>query len=395
VLNVLALDIEGGHGGSSKSLYTSILHLDRTRFSVEVWCKRDGIQDRYAEIGVPCHVKPNMPKVSALPKVSRNIFVHLRFLFEFIRAHRFRTELLLEINSRFDVVHFNHEALAWLGLWLRSKTSAGFVFHNRTMLRDTLFARAQIFAMRSASDDLIYITENEQKNVQLLGIKDRGNVIYNPVKSGGESPKLYQWPDDAKQFRVCCLSNYSWNRGGDRLIEVATVLKSWNQTDVQFVMIGDQMLTGSLPGELGQIAECGGDLSNYAAHRDVAEMFLFLGYVSNPESILISCSVVTKLSRENNPWGRDILEGMLMAKPIIGIGTYDGFVKDGATGYLLHDYDAVRIAEKIVYLKNNPGKAIQMGKSARKLVEDKCNGFERARDLSKVWCNVNSLRNCR
>ena len=160
-LKVLALDIEGGHGGSSKSLYTSILHLDLNEVNVEVWCKRQGsIQKHYMDIGVSCRVKPDMPKVSALPRLSRNTYVHLKFLWQFVRAHRFRAELLNEINSRFDVVHFNHEALSWLGAWLRSRTNAGFVLHNRTMLRDSFFARAQIRAMKAAADDVIFITEN-------------------------------------------------------------------------------------------------------------------------------------------------------------------------------------------------------------------------------------------
>ena len=77
-LKVLALDIEGGHGGSSKSLYTLILHLDPNEVDVEVWCKRKGsIQERYMDIGVCCHVKPDMPKVSALPRFSRNIYGHM------------------------------------------------------------------------------------------------------------------------------------------------------------------------------------------------------------------------------------------------------------------------------------------------------------------------------
>ena len=394
VLKVLALDIEGGHGGSSKSLYTSILYLDQTAINVEVWCKRQGVtKGYYDDIGVRCYVKPDMPKVSALPKLSRNIFVHLKFLWQFFQARRFRAELLHEINDRFDVVHFNHEALAWLGLWLRPRTNAGFVFHNRTMLQHTLFARAQIRAINSAADGTVYITENEQNNARSLGIKNSGKVIYNSVVRYKKFIKCHELVEDRTTFKVCCLSNFSWNRGGDRLIEVAEILKSWKRTDVQFVMLGEVTLSGSLPGELGKIAKNGGNLVDYAISRGVGDMFLFLGHMSEPETVLLGCNTVAKPSRELNPWGRDILEGMAMGKPIIGIGSYEGFVKNGETGFLLPKYDAEKFAERIVYLVDNPQKATRMGLNARKLVEEQCNGIERAHDLTQVWQKVWYLRN--
>ena len=394
VLKVLALDIEGGHGGSSKSLYTSILYLDQNVINIEVWCKRQGAIDRqYADIGVQCFVKADMPKVSALPRLSRNILVHLKFLWQFFRTRRFRSNLLNEINSRFDVVHFNHESLAWLGVWLRPRTNAGFIFHNRTMLRHTLFARAQIRAIDYAADDVIYITENERDNVQSLGIKDRGSVIYNPVVSYQDSIKCHEAVVDRSSFKVCCLSNFSWNRGGDRLIEVAEILKFWNRTDVQFVMLGEVILSSSLPGELGNVARNGGNLVDYAISRGVGDMFLFLGHISEPETVVLGCNTVVKPSRELNPWGRDILEGMAMGKPIIGIGSYEGFVKNNETGYLLPKYDAEGFAEKIVYLADNPQETIRMGLNARKLVEEKCNGSQCANDLTKVWQKVWRMRN--
>ena len=41
-LKVLVLDIEGGHGGSSKSIYYSIKNSDSDLVDVEVWFKKAG-----------------------------------------------------------------------------------------------------------------------------------------------------------------------------------------------------------------------------------------------------------------------------------------------------------------------------------------------------------------
>ena len=93
-LRVLCLDIEGGFGGSSRSLFQSVKHLDREAVRVEVWCKRRGpIQEGYAGLGTPCRVFPAMPKVSALPRLSRNLLAHARYWMESARARGFRAEL--------------------------------------------------------------------------------------------------------------------------------------------------------------------------------------------------------------------------------------------------------------------------------------------------------------
>ncbi|NJM84390.1 MAG: glycosyltransferase family 4 protein, partial [Tabrizicola sp.] len=79
-------------------------------------------------------------------------------------------------------------------------------------------------------------------------------------------------------------------------------------------------------------------------------MFLFLGHVAEPETVLAACDVVVKPTREENPWGRDILEGLGAGKPVISIGRYDTFVETDATGFLMPDYDAGKLADVLLRL---------------------------------------------
>jgi len=387
--SVLALDIEGGHGGSSKSLYTVILGLDKTKVNVEVWCKRaSDLQEKYAELGVTCRIKSDMPKVSALPRLSRNCYAHLRFLKDFYSASEFRKDLLRQVNDRFDVVHFNHEALAWVGAWLRPKVTAKLVFHNRTMLRPSIFSRLQVRAMDSAADYLVFITENEQENVRKLGATSQSSVIFNPVlisdcvDDGFEEKKIGK-----KYFTVCCLSNFSWNRGLDRIVEVAQILKNDSHKQIKFTVIGDMKLSKRLPGKLGEVARNGGDFSEYASVSGVADMFEFVGHVSNPKSFLSECDVLVKPSREFNPWGRDILEAMALGKPAISIGTYNGFIRNRETGVLLSQYRPRELTDAIVWLSQNPTITKEMGERAKKLVQEICSIPVAAKRLTDVWIN--------
>ena len=94
-LRVLCLDTEGGYGGSSRSLFNSVANLDNSKVDVEVWCKRSGIiQSHYKNIGIKVKVMPGMPKITALPKLSRNLFEFGVFLIrDWPKSIEFRKEL--------------------------------------------------------------------------------------------------------------------------------------------------------------------------------------------------------------------------------------------------------------------------------------------------------------
>ena len=66
-MRVLCLDIEGGYGGSSRSLYKSLRYMDRGMAEPYVWCNRDGpIVSRYHNIGISCRHSPQMPKSTSV-----------------------------------------------------------------------------------------------------------------------------------------------------------------------------------------------------------------------------------------------------------------------------------------------------------------------------------------
>ena len=68
-INVLALDIEGGHGGSSRSLFNLVQFLDPELVKIEVWCKRNStFKEAYRKLGVKCCIESEITKVSALPQ---------------------------------------------------------------------------------------------------------------------------------------------------------------------------------------------------------------------------------------------------------------------------------------------------------------------------------------
>ena len=117
-------------------------------------------------------------------------------------------------------------------------------------------------------------------------------------------------------------------------------------------------------------------------------MFAFPGHVSEPERVLAGCHVLARLSRENNPWGRDVIEALGAGLPVIATGTYDRFGQSEATGVLMPSYSAEETAAKIVQLADDRPLVDRLGAVAQERIEALCNGAARAADLAAVWTEV-------
>jgi glycosyltransferase involved in cell wall biosynthesis len=326
-----------------------------------------------------------MPRVSSLPRFSRNLYAYGRAALAFRRAKPFR-EALAEAASKADVVHFNHEGLFLLAHWLNKNADTALTMHIRTMLHDSLFARWQSRVIARSTAACVFITENEQRNMAALGGAPRAqDVIHNIVPPVDSTIEAH--PEIATEGRpkVACLGNYAWVRGIDRLIDVAAVMAADGRRDILFVVAGDMRVRERSAPTLREIARRGGSLVDYAEARGVADMFAFLGHVAEPERVLAGCDILVRPSRENNPWGRDVLEAMAAGLPVVTLGSYDRFVEDGVTGVLHPDYQPARMARALLNLANDTARRKQLGEAARTRVSALCDGRARAADLLDVW----------
>lgn len=387
-MRVLCLDIDGGYGGSSRSLFESIRHL-RGDVDIEIWCRRDGpVRARYEALGVPFLVTPDMPHISSLPRLSRNLYAFGRFALNWPAGYGFRRSLEAAARDRFDVIHFNHEGLFLLLRAMRRalEDTAALTMHVRTYLPSTVFSRWQYRVIAGAADRVAFITENERdRATALAGRAIEGSVIYNIVGA----PERGQVADTRlardTRLKVAVLSNYAWIRGTDRIIDVARALKVRGRTDILFLVAGNMAMPRSLPGALGTTARRGGSLEDHAREQGVGDMFRFLGHVSDPYPVLAACDALAKPTREYNPWGRDILEAMSFSKPPITIGSYDRFVEDGVTGILHSEFDAERWADEIIRLEGDRELCRRLGAAAAERVARLCDGPSRAHDLLQLW----------
>ena len=70
--------------------------------------------------------------------------------------------------------------------------------------------------------------------------------------------------------------------------------------------------------------------------------------MADPESRIAASDFIVRPSRDNDPWGRDVIETMSHGKVIIATGYFDGFVKNDVNGFIVGEWDVNHVADIII-----------------------------------------------
>lgn len=390
-LNILFLDIEGGHGGSSRSLFHTLKYINRENINPMIFCKKDGLVEHYKKLKIPCLVDKTIPTFTVLNKENRNFLYYIFFIFYiWPMSKKFRKKILKIItNKKIDVIHCNLISLFLLAKWLKKrKPEVILTLHVRTNPSNNIMGRYQAKIANTVFDNQVFITENEKINMnKLISPKTvSGEVIYNSV----EAHKIFLKnivDKDINKIKIISLSNYSFLRGTDRIIDLAKIIPEEFKERFIFLILGDYKLPRFLPGKLKFMALKGKTLMDYANSQKVSHMIRFMGHVKNPEKFIKESDILIRPTRENNPWGRDILEAMAFGKTIISVGSYDKFIKNGFNGLLQKKFDLKNLAKWLVNLSENSKILSVYGKNSLSIVKNLNNPENNAKKLEKFWIN--------
>jgi glycosyltransferase involved in cell wall biosynthesis len=110
------------------------------------------------------------------------------------------------------------------------------------------------------------------------------------------------------------------------------------------------------------------DLTGQVAKLGLERCVVFSGYRSDIPSVLQAADVVVHASTSPEPFGRVVIEGMAMKKPVIAtdIGAPPEVIRHGETGFLVKPWDPIVLADAIVTVFDNPRLARQVGEAARR-----------------------------
>jgi len=213
------------------------------------------------------------------------------------------------------------------------------------------------------------LSNNEINKIHLIsnGV-DVGK--FNPSIDGTEIKRLYKAED---KYIVFTARHHRPVYGIAYLIMAAKLVIS-RKKDVVFIIGGD------------------GPLLNY--HKELAgklgikDHILFTGAIPRniiPKYYAASDIVVVPSLQES--WGLAATEAMACGKPVIAsnVGGLPDQIIDGTNGFLVPPRDPKAIADRILYLLENPSVAKRMGRNGRELAEEKYNIEKRVDKIIEIY----------
>ena len=163
---------------------------------------------------------------------------------------------------------------------------------------------------------------------------------------------------------------------------IHTLLKAMKRrTNIQLKIAGE-----------GEIKE---DLEGFVSKENISNV-CFVGYKSGDElqELLRKClfTVLPSEMYENCPYA--VLESFALGKPVIGarIGGIPELIDNGRDGLLFEPMNVDDLTEKIDYLANNKELVVEMGKMARRKVEERYNSDLHYERLMEVYKQVLTTR---
>lgn len=210
--------------------------------------------------------------------------------------------------------------------------------------------------------------------------------LKDKVKEMGFEKEIVYMPNfiDLNDFEPC----FTWNEKSvvyfgrlskeKGLFTLIDAFDQINRTDLK--LIGDGPLRGAL--------------ESYVKNKQINNVH-FLGFQSGDNlknEIRESMAVVLSSEcYENNPGS--VVEAFALGKPVVAsrIGGIPELVKDGMTGYTYTTKDAGDLCKKINILLDNHSKIVEMGKTARKFVEDKFNSEKYYQRLLRVYKQARTM----
>lgn len=361
---VLFLDIEGGFGGSSRSLFFTVAGLDRREWSPAVVSRIPGpVADRYAKIGVQHHVS-GMPAFR--PSERNNWVAALRYCKDMAASGGVRRMFAdLVRGGGVRLIHANHEALGPFADRLAREFGIPWTCHVRTRMHASPWSRMLYRCIAAGARRVVCITENEEEHFRrvLEAPVEAGRMAVIPNPSGIDPARVEPLESLAGEdsFRIICLSNYSPNRGTDLVPDVAAAVHARGGRPCRFHMFGRPAGKSLLPWKGDAYMDA---LRAKVAAPGVGGTVSLDGHTASPERALAAGHMLLQVRRRANPWGREIIEAMTLGLPVVAVGTYQGMVSHGETGFLVPEFDPERIAGYITRLRDEDGLAERMGRKA-------------------------------
>ena len=380
-----------GYGGAVTSLYLLIRAVgtavqEKHVFSTSVG--NDEIRKKFESLGC-------MVKRVRLIQIHNNTGDHTPLLPFLVKAALPVGSLLRALRDTDpDILHVNTTVFPHVLGPVRRELRAKVVVHIRETLPRYDFGivrRYMIDRIRRNADRILAITELEAEPF-------RGHpglhVLPNPFDfaeadtvTAGVFRKSWGIPETC--VLVGMIGQFHRLKGHLDFLRALAILKAktGKGKSVKFVLVGvtpdarsrKERLQGRFGGKT-----YAGEMHTLIERENLAGDVLVVPPTLSFLEILKDLDILVRPSLLGDPWGRDVIEGMALGKPVVATGTSEFYVKNGTTGYLVPPLLPDRIAEKILELIREPERRRAMGEAGHRRIRGMC-------DMEEYGCRVRSI----
>jgi glycosyltransferase involved in cell wall biosynthesis len=120
----------------------------------------------------------------------------------------------------------------------------------------------------------------------------------------------------------------------------------------------------------------------------------FIGFREDVPEVISALDVVVHASVRPEPFGRVILEGMLMGKPVVATnaGGVPELIEHGRTGFLVPAGNAAALADCLGGILAAPDEAIEVGSRAREWARQAFSLERQVAQMSEIYQNVSGVQ---
>jgi glycosyltransferase involved in cell wall biosynthesis len=392
--------MDGTVGGSYHSLFLMVKHMNKYQYNPVVLFYEENVMipDFRKVCDVSIFTHPALYSIEKdLPKQyerARKSIVLRRLLLLYQKAQnafRYHVPNLWNIykylkKNKIDLIHLNNfpDLTDWLFIskLLKIKIIShlrGFYYINAYTKSLIKYYDKVISTSRWVSDQII------DQNITM------GNVvlIHNGIDIHSVNIDertcekiLKEWNTDGTAPVIGVIGNIRKWKGQHVAIEAMNDLVKQFE-DIRCVLVGEVSKSEDDIEYLRYLQEL---ISKY----DLGKNIIFTGFRKDIYEIIHNLDILIHTSILPEPFGRVLLEGMVLRKPVIA--TNQGgpleIVEDGISGFLLPPENPEMLAGKITYLLENKDIARAMGENARKRVEENFSIERNVRKVQEVYAEL-------
>ena len=390
-------------GGGEIALLRLLRHLDRRQYRPLVVLGEDGpFRAKLRELDIETHVLPLSGDVAYTRKdgMGAGAWLHIG---KIARASAYAARLARFMRRhRVDLVHANTLKADIYGGIAARLAGLPILWHVRDRIADDYLPgpTARIFRRLCRTLPTQIIT-NSHATMETLALPAR-----TPTRLGGDEAETYRWRvihdgvDDAQSGASADAEN---NGMADRasgssagpgaydpppdaarfplplqdparaLIGMVGRLSPWKGQHVfieaaalvhaRYPRCRFQIVGSALFGEAEYVRRLE-EMANAPGLEGCVEL---LGFRDDVPALMRTFDVLVHASTLGEPFGQVVVEGMVMARPVVAsrAGAIPEIVQEGVTGLMVTPGDAPALADALLSLLADPGQAARMGQAGR------------------------------